>query len=329
VEHQQGLRVTSDLRPDVLAFGETMALVHGTAPGALRHSALLRLSCAGAESTVAIGLARLGHHATWVGRVGADELGALVRDTLRGTGVDVHAIPDPTRPTGLLLRSLRTPSATRVAYYRAGSAGAMLAADDVQPILAARPRIVHTSGITPALSAQARDAVVRSMERAHRDGSLVSYDINFRARLTTVADAADVLRDLVPSIDILFFGEDELPVVFAALDIADGNLETLFRNRHVQQLVLKRGRHGATAIQDGRQTTVPAIETVSVDPVGAGDSFVAGYLSGILDGLDVGNRLTRGAELGAFSVAACGDWEGLPTRDELGLIHAAPDYAER
>jgi len=321
--------VTSDLRPDVLAFGETMALFHATAPGPLRHNAQLRLSCAGAESTVAIGLARLGHHATWVGRVGADELGALVRDTLRGSGVDVYAIPDPTRPTGLLLRSLRTPSATRVAYYRAGSAGATLAADDVQPFLEGRPRVVHTTGITAALSPRARDTVVRTMDRAHRDGSLVSYDINFRARLTTLAEAAQILRELLSSIDILFFGEDELPVVFAALDIPDGNLEALFRNRYVHQLVLKRGRHGATAAEDGRQTTVPATETVSIDSVGAGDSFVAGYLSGIVDGLDLGDRLSRGAELGAFSVAAAGDWEGLPTHDELSLIHAAPDYAER
>ena len=321
--------MTSDPRPDVVSFGETMALLQATAPGPLRHNAQLRLSCAGAESTVAIGLARLGHHATWVGRVGADELGAVVRETLRGAGVDVHAIRDPARPTGLLLRSLRTASATRVAYYRTGSAGATLTADDVQPILSARPRIVHTSGITPALSAQARDTVVSTMERAHRDGSLVSYDINFRTRLTTLAAAAETLRELVPSIDILFLGEDELPVVSAALDIPDSNLDTLFRNRHVRHLVLKRGRNGATAAEDGSQTTVPAIKTVTVDPVGAGDSFVAGYLSGLLDGLDARGRLARGAALGAFSVAACGDWEGLPTRDELSLIHAAPDYAER
>jgi 2-dehydro-3-deoxygluconokinase len=167
------------------------------------------------------------------------------------------------------------------------------------------------------------------MERAHRGGSLVSYDINFRAQLTTLAEAAQVLRELLPSIDILFFGEDELPVAFAALDIRDGTLEALFRNRYVPQLVLKRGRFGATAAEEGRQTAVPAIETVSADCVGAGDSFVAGYLSGILDGLDVGDRLSRGAELGAFSVAAYGDWEGLPTRDELSLIHVAPGYAER
>jgi 2-dehydro-3-deoxygluconokinase len=167
------------------------------------------------------------------------------------------------------------------------------------------------------------------MERAHRGGSLVSYDINFRAQLTTLPEAAEVLRELLPSIDILFFGEDELPVAFAALDIPDGNLEALFKTGHVPQLVLKRGRHGATAAEDGRQTGAPAIETVTADSVGAGDSFVAGYLSGILDGLGVSDRLSRGAELGAFSVAAYGDWEGLPTRDELSLIRAAPGYAER
>jgi 2-dehydro-3-deoxygluconokinase len=57
-----------------------------------------------------------------------------------------------------------------------------------------------------------------------------------------------------------------------------------------------------------------------IDTIGAGDAFTAGYLSAILDGLDLGDRLARGCALGAFAVAHTGDWEGLPTRDQLMLL---------
>jgi 2-dehydro-3-deoxygluconokinase len=280
--------------PDVLTFGETMAVVRALSPGPLRHNAQLALSCAGAESTVAIGLARLGHRAVWAGRVGADELGELVADTVRGAGVEVHAITDPERPTGLLVRSPRTPAVTRVAYYRAGSAGSALSLQDLLPVLAARPAIVHVSGITPALSPSACEAVSGALSQARQDGSLISYDVNFRSRLTTVAEAAALLRGLLPVIDILFAGEDELPVLLTALDSAGASTAAL-SGGVVPQLVVKRGRQGATAYADGSEVAVPAVATTTADPVGAGDSFVAGYLSGVLDGLDVRGRLARGA----------------------------------
>lgn len=106
---------TGRAAPEVVTFGETMAALR--AHGALRLGGSLGLSVAGAESNVAIGLARLGHRVHWAGQVGADELGALVLRTLRAEGVDAG------RPTGLLLAEPRLGTLTRVSYYRAASAG--------------------------------------------------------------------------------------------------------------------------------------------------------------------------------------------------------------
>ena len=314
---------------EVLTFGECMACIRSDAPGPLRHQASMTLSCAGAESTVATGLARLGHRVSWVGRVGADEFGTLVAETLRGAGVNTRAIVDQTRPTGLMVRSARTPATVRVAYYRSGSAGAGLTADDVLSALGDPPLIVHATGITPALSAQAHAAVIETVRHAHAAGGLVSYDVNFRSRLTSVGAAAAVLRTLLPSIGILFFGEDELHVVRAALELPRGDIGALHQALPGRQLVLKRGRDGATAVTDNGQVAVASVTTAAVDAVGAGDAFVAGYLSATLDGLDVAGRLERAATLGAFSVSAHGDWEGLPTRAELSIIRAAPGFADR
>src|SRR5438445_7164304 len=90
----------------------------------LRVARRLRLSTAGAESTVAIGLSRLGHEALWVGVVGDDELGARVRRDLAAEGVDTRfARTAPDHPTGFMIRELRTAEYTRVSYYRSHSAG--------------------------------------------------------------------------------------------------------------------------------------------------------------------------------------------------------------
>ena len=316
-------------RPDIVTFGETMAVLRSESPGPLDHNDTLRLSCAGAESTVAIGLARLGHHAVWAGRTGDDELGDLVRSALRGNGVDVCAAIDPTRPTGLLLRSARTSSLTRVYYYRQGSAGAALLIDDLKEPLARTPRIVHATGITPALSPDARATTMDALAVAREGGAVVSYDVNFRSRLTSVDDAAELLRALLPSIDILFCGEDELPVLAGALERSSLTVDGLIADPLPMETVIKRGSRGAITFADGSVVSCAAVAVPVVDVVGAGDAFVAGYLSAHLDGLPLEERLHRGAVLGAFSVSAQGDWEGLPTRAELDLLDAPPDHTDR
>lgn len=141
----------------VFTFGESMVALRGSGP--LKLGGTMAVSVAGAESNVAIGLARLGHPVRWAGAVGTDEAGELVLRTLRAEGVDVSgAVRDEGAPTGLLLFEPRLPDVTRVHYYRAGSAGSRVSADDVARSFRAQgesPRVLHLTGITPALSPQA------------------------------------------------------------------------------------------------------------------------------------------------------------------------------
>jgi 2-dehydro-3-deoxygluconokinase len=313
---------------DLLTFGECMASLRSHAVGPLARGAKLTLSCAGAEATVAVGVGRLGHAATWVGRVGDDEFGHLVTDALRGAGVDTHALVDPLLPTGLMVRSARTPTTTRVAYYREHSAGSRIAPADVLPFVDRDPRILHLTGITPALGGSACEAVLAAAAAARSRATIISYDVNLRNRLTTVADAAQVLRELLGSIDILFFGEDELEVVAAAVGCEPDPLAVRDALTGLE-LVLKRGRRGATAYAGGEIHDGRSLEVDSIDSIGAGDSFVAGYLSAVLDGLSIPDRLLRGAETAAFTVVTEGDWEGLPMRSELSLIGGTDDSAVR
>jgi 2-dehydro-3-deoxygluconokinase len=321
---------------DVVTFGETMAALRSAGP--LRLGGPLHLSVAGAESNVAIGLARLGHRVRWAGRVGDDELGALVLRTLRAEGVDVgHAVTDSEgRPTGLLLFEPRLGELTRVSYYRAGSAGSAVTADEILPALGSDARVLHLTGITPALSPSAAAAVTAAARAASQSGTLVCLDVNYRSRLWTSDQARQALRPLLEFTDLLVASEDELPLAAASSGAAGApgtagapgseDAAAALLAAGVGEVVIKRGKDGATAVSKAGILTRPARRVTAVDLVGAGDAFVAGYLSGHLDGLAAPARLERGTAVAAFAVAARGDWEGLPTRYDLALLDS-PDGA--
>ncbi len=312
--------MTAQASPEVVTFGETMAALR--AHGALRLGGSLGLSVAGAESNVAIGLARLGHRVRWAGRVGADELGALVLRTLRAEGIDTtHAVTDDTgRPTGLLLTEPRLGTLTRVSYYRAGSAGSAVSPADVLPALAPGTRVLHLTGITPALGPSAAEATLAAATTAREAGITVCLDVNYRSRLWTSDRARTVLRPLLAHTDLLIASEDELPLVLERPAADESESARGVLTAGVREVVVKRGARGATAFTADGATDCPARQVDAVDLVGAGDAFVAGYLSGLLDGVDLPARLHRAVTTAAFAVATRGDWEGLPTQDELGLF---------
>jgi 2-dehydro-3-deoxygluconokinase len=294
----------------------------------------LELSIAGAESNVAIGLSRLGFSVTWAGRVGADELGALITGRLRAEGVEVAAVrTDPAAPTALMIKEHRTAGVTRVLYYRTESAGSRLQPSDVSEKLIAGARVVHLTGITPALSASARATVWHVVRVAGANGVPVSFDVNYRSRLWDAGSAAAELSALAEHAAIVFAGEDELPLITGGAGGPDAARELALKepaSGGPRQVVIKYGSRGAAVFTaDGATHEHPAVPVRAVDPVGAGDAFAAGYLAGFLNEREPRTRLSLGCTLGAFAVSCNGDWEGLPTPGELGLLGAEDGTTQR
>jgi 2-dehydro-3-deoxygluconokinase len=312
----------------LLAVGETMALLTAAEVGRLRHASSLTLGVAGAESNVAIGARRLGCPAAWVGRVGDDELGELVVSRIRAEGVDVGGVVrDPGAPTSLMLKERRTATMVRVLYYRRHGPGSRLEPGDLDPARVAAAGVLHLTGITPALGDSARATVGHAIDLAHEAGVPVSFDLNYRSALWSPEQAAAVCRDLAARADIVFAGDDEAELLGLTGDpagLAEG-LAALAAGH----AVVKLGDRGAVAAVDGQVHTVEALPVPAVDPVGAGDAFVAGYLAETLAGRPVPERLATAAACGAFAVTVPGDWEGLPTRDELAALGARSGTVQR
>ncbi|SEB37662.1 sugar kinase [Microbacterium hydrocarbonoxydans] len=301
--------------PSVVTLGETMALVRTTELGSLRHADSLSFGIGGAESNVAIGLARLGVDTSWLGRVGDDSLGERVSREIRGDGVDVRAIVDADAATGLMVKERPSAASTAVHYYRAGSAGSRLRPADLPERWVEAGSLLHVTGITPLLSDSARMTVHAAIDRARAAGATVSFDINYRSALAPPATAGPVLREIAERADLVFGGDEEFAILYPDLSPADAAAQ--LRRAGCATTILKQGPEGATVFAADGVSAAGGFAIDPVDTVGAGDAFVAGYLSGMLSGLDVESTLRRANACGAMACLVPGDWEAAPTLRDL------------
>jgi 2-dehydro-3-deoxygluconokinase len=303
------------MTPRVATVGETMALMRTRDIGSLRHVSDLVLGIGGAESNVAIGLRRLGIDAKWLGRVGDDPLGERVTREIRAEGVDVHSVLDPDAPTGLMLKERPSANSTAVFYYRSDSAGSRLRPDDVPRGWIEDAAVLHVSGITALVSDSARDCVLATIDRAHAAGVSVSFDVNYRAALAPADVAGPLLRKVAEKADLVFGGPDELQLLYPDGDPAEAAHRLIRGGR--SDVIMKKGADGAEAYRADAVVESLGFPVEVIDTVGAGDAFVAGYLSGLLHGLDVPGRLHRANACGAMLCMTPGDWESSPTLSDV------------
>lgn len=310
--------------PDVVTVGETMLLGVVSPPGRLRHARSLAVGVGGAESNVAIGLARLGVAARWISLLGDDEAGQTVLDRIRAEGVDTSAVRRVAdHPTGLYLRE-QVGDTVRVSYYRQGSAASTLTPGDVDTVHLQGATWLHLTGITPALSPGCAAFVGWLASEARQGGLRVSYDVNYRSRLWDAPSARAFTDSVLPSVDLLLVGTDEGSALWPWDD--DERVARRLSEQGPAEVVLKRGGAGAAAWAEGRFTESPAYPVTQSDPIGAGDAFAAGYLYAHLSGARPGERLRTANALGALCVRGHGDYEGLPSRRELDdFLHDRTD----
>jgi len=286
--------------PELLAVGETMAMVAPLTGDRLADAEHFRLDAGGAESNVAAHVAALGHRAGWFSRLGDDALGHRVAAQLAGRGVDVSAVvSDPVHPTGLYVKD----PGNGVRYYRAGSAASHLTPADAERVALGGVRILHVSGITAAISESAAGFLSRLMDRAHDAGLLVSFDVNHRLALWDCAVAADALAALARRADVVFTGRDEAESLWGTASA--GDVRALFTD--VPELVVKDGSVGATTYLSDQEVFEPALVVDVVDVVGAGDAFAGGYLAALLDGAPPEERLRAGHRRAALTLLTTGD----------------------
>jgi 2-dehydro-3-deoxygluconokinase len=300
-----------------VTFGESMALFRADPAEPLRTARRFSRSIAGAESNVAIGLRRLGCDAGWFGRVGDDPLGLGILDTLRAEDVDVsRAIVDDAALTGVLVRDTHAERRIDVVYARTGSAGSRLSPADLDEDYLTSARVLHVTGITPALSQTARAATAEAVRLAAEAGVTVSFDPNLRRRLWP--DMAEARRTLLPLIErsqVVLLGHAEATLLTG--QEAPAAAARWLADHGVTTVAVKLGAGGALGFCGGQSYHGQALAVHPVDPIGAGDAFDAAFLCAWLRGADLSGCVEEGNLAAALSLQVCGDIEGLPYRREM------------
>ena len=314
---------------DVVTFGETMILFNPDTRGPLRYIHTFHKSIAGAESNVAIALARLGHFVGWFSKVGEDEFGRYIVSTIRGEGVDVsRTTTDAKHSTGLLFKERFAHVNPNVYYYRKNSAASTLSVKDLDEDYIKNAKVLHITGITMALSAEARETVLKAIDVAKEAGVKISFDPNIRLKLWGIEEARPILLEVAKKADIIFPGIDEGKLLLGIEDPEE--LAQAFLAMGCSRVAVKLGKEGCYVV-DGKEAHYVAGYPVKQmeDSVGAGDGFAAGFLAGTLRGLPLQECAQWGNGVGAMAVLVHGDMEGFPTLSQLQEFIGNKAYVDR
>ncbi len=315
---------------DLVTFGETMIRL-STPPGhRLETAVALDIGIGGTESNVAIALARLGRRVAWTSVLPRNSFGERIAAEIRRHGVDDRHIRwvDHGRVGVYYLDMGSPPRPTHVIYDRASSAVALSNAGEIDTSLATRARMVHLTGITPALSESCAEVARQFAERATNEGVPVSFDVNYRALLWSPQQAAAALEPFCSSATILFCGRNDARLLWGITGTNEEIAFELSRRFGAATTVLTLGDEGAIAVtQDGDLYQEIPVPVQVIDKVGAGDALAAGFLHGYLDG-DIGRALRLGVTLASLKMTIHGDltivsgreldeWAGLTTHTIL------------
>lgn len=293
---------------DVTTLGETMLRLDVPVGNRLEDAGCFAVHPGGAESNVCGALAGLGRRCGWVSRLPDNPLGHLLLRRLRAHGIDTSAVvlAGGTRVGVYYVEFATPPRPIQVIYDRADSAAARMNPDDVDWDYLLDTRVLHLTGITPALSEECRRCLYEAIRRAKAAGVAVSLDVNYRSRLWSEQDAAALLRTVMIDVDLLICAREDAKRLFGY----DGDTQDILTNLRsltdAQHLVLTLGDAGVVALDGDRLLSQPSLPVHIVDRLGAGDALAAGILDGWLDG-SLEEGLRRGIVLAALALSQVGD----------------------
>lgn len=310
---------------DIVSIGETMVLFSPEANASMRYARNYSSRCAGAETNTLIGLARLGHKVGWISKVGKDELGDFILGSVRGEGVDTSLVKrDLESPTGIFFKGIVNEKDIRMQYYRKGSAASRLSCEDIDEKYISQAKYLYITGITPALSNSCYESIFYSVKIAKENGVKVVFDPNIRYKLWDTDYAKETILKLAAMSDIVLPGLSEGIFIFGSKNYEE--IAKDFIKNGASTVIIKLGEKGAYYLNESDHGLVPGLKVNHVvDPVGAGDGFAAGVLSGLLDGLSLRESVSMGCAIGAIVTTVNGDIEGLPDRETLKYYISASD----
>ena len=304
-------------RFDVTSVGEMLLSLSVPSGKRLETAQQLDLHPAGAEANVVSLLARLERKTLWAGALPQNPLGRLASNALRTAGVDTNGIiwSQNGRMGTYYVEFGAPPRGIQVTYDRAHSCATQLKPEQLDWDVLLDTRLLHLTGITPALSPSCHEIVEEAIQQAKARGVPVSFDVNYRQKLWSEAEAQQTLLPMIQNVELLFCSANDAARIFnckgTSEEIAQGMLEI----SHAKYVVITIGEQGALLWNGKEWLHEPTRTTQIIDRLGAGDALAAGAIHGWLDG-DLAAGLRYGTTLAALALSQFGDMV-ITSKEEL------------
>ncbi|OZU88095.1 2-keto-3-deoxygluconate kinase [Virgibacillus indicus] len=302
---------------DVITIGEAMVTFNPGSTGPMKFVNTFEKKIGGAELNLAIGCARLGLKAGWISRLGNDEFGRYIQTFTRGEGIDVSQVElVDGYPTSLNFKEIMEDGSVRTFYYRDKSPTLTLTADDLNEKYFKEAKILHLTGIYPAIAPGNIAIVDQAIALAKKHGLKISFDPNIRLRMWTKDEARAALSRILPDVDILLAGDEEMDIIIGESD-PKAIIEKV-KDLGISYIAIKQGEKGSVGYHNGEMIEAASVKAAKVvDTVGAGDGFNAGVLYGITKGWPLEKTMNFANTIGSMVVGVKGDNEGLPYYEDV------------
>lgn len=307
---------------DLITLGEIMLRLSPPRHARIADGDVFEKRAGGAELNVASGVAQLGLRTAIVSRLPKSELGTFIKNRVRFVGVsDDYLIYDESRAGRLGVYYYEMGAAPRkpaVVYDRLDASINHLELSELDDHVWGAARMFHTSGITLALSPALRKTTIEAMRRFKEGGALISFDVNYRARLWSEQEARETIREILPLVDVLFISEESSRRMFQKT----GELRDILRSytteygvkivASTQRTVISPQRHDFTSLLYDAKTKAfyeeaPYRDIDVIDRIGSGDAYVAGVLFGLLHYDDPAQALRFGNAMASVKNTVPGD----------------------
>lgn len=295
----------------LVTMGEPMAEFSAT--GKMSYG----LSFSGDAVNVAVSASRLGFGSSIMSAVGDDYFGRTMVEHMTKEGVDTSClVVDSKGFTGAYFITLLDHGEHVFTYYRTGSSASRFAVSAGALRLVERTEMFHFSGITQAIGRNSRSSALKSARRAHMAGTTVSFDVNFRPRLWSGEEAAAAFDEVAGYVDVLLISTEDWALM-RGRSLPGKQIAVELRKEGFEKVIVKEGARGSFGISGNLKHSQRSYPVEAVDATGAGDAYDAGFICGLLEGVDFAGAMRQGSLNAALKCTMKGGIRGLPTMHQL------------
>ncbi|MEI6157676.1 MAG: sugar kinase [Atribacterota bacterium] len=304
--------------PEIISMGEALVEIMREKIGAGldRPEVFIGPFPSGAPAIFADCAARLGGKVGYIGTVGNDDFGKVIRDRLLEDGVDLtyfQSRPDAT--TGVAFVAYFADGSRKFLYHIRNAASGCVDTERIVDSYFQGARFLHINGSAVSINEDWKKTIYKAVDMAKKHGVKISFDPNIRPEILGVDKVRALCQPILNNVSIVFPSGEEATMLTGHKNPEEACQALL--GRGAEMVILKRGAEGSTVYTKTSQAEVPAFPVKEIDPTGAGDCFDAGFLVSLIKNRSLEESARYANAVGALAVTRKGPMEGAPHPEEV------------